>query len=250
MDFSAVFSGLKLSVVKFSKQYEAGRARRPELAPYATTTALLSALKLSSSLSYDDRDAITLALIAEQQSEAHPLWQTLLLAAFEPMLRRLRARVGGGDEIEQAIVVAFLDAIQKLALHHPPSHAALYLRRATERAVFAKLRVERARPEHVSIDEVEVPDPSAFAPDDHAEEIKSTDVMRLALDEASDPELVRMLMATSAGNERLCDYVETTYAALSKSERRTKYLCLQKRRHRLLSRVKALYTKQAATNAA
>ncbi len=243
MGFAIVFEGLKKSVSKYAAVYEAARAEHAPLAAYATVPELLAALNLSSPLAYEERDAITLALIAAQQKKAHPLWPTLLLAAFEPMLRRLRSRIRGVDdeEIEQRIVLAFLEAAQDVALHRPPSRAALHLRCETERAVFASLRSDQvaaeARGMGMAIDRI--PDPRTDELPGDSEPLAAEELKRVVAEEANGEELHDMLLATIGCDEPLRTYIARTRPELSPEEARATYLRLQRQRHRILIRIRA-----------
>lgn len=242
MGFEIVFDGLKKSVSKFAPVYEAARGEHAALAPYATLAELLAALKLSSKITYAERDAITLALIAEQQTKAHPLWPSLLLAAFEPMLRRLRGRVrvAKDEEIEQRIVLAFLEATQRVALHHPPSHAALHLRRETERAVFGAIRRdERTAEAEAKANMDAIPDPRTDETPGEVDTIALDELRQVLADESNGDELYDVLCATLGGDEKLLSYVKRTRPELSPEDRKATYGRLQRQRHRVLVRIRA-----------
>lgn len=240
MEFSMMCPGLKASVVKFRGVYAAAAAKNEALAPYASVDALLDALKMSSPLTPEARDALIVALAAEQQRAPHPLWSTLLLAAFEPMLRRLATRVRGkkDGENEQKVLFAFLEAVQSLP---EGEFAAAHLRRETERRVFRELRGDRRHAEMAEFDEETV---AVRGLDPHAAFVAADDqkrfcamMARIAGSEEGGAELADVLVATSAG-EPLRDYVERKYADASEDDRRLTYGRLQRQRHRALEKLR------------
>ena len=129
-----------------TRRFEQAKARHAALAAYDTLAQLVLALDLSSGVDYGQRDAITRALIAEQQREPHPAWSSALLLAYYPMLSHLRHRVQGdaldGDDLEQTVVSTFLEQIARYPLEYRRDRTCMYLRQETTRAVFG--RVPRA----------------------------------------------------------------------------------------------------------
>ena len=246
MSFAIVFDGLKKSVSKFNAQYAEGHARQSVLTPYPSASELLAALKMSSPLSLEARDAITLALIAEQQRQAHPLWQTLLLAAFEPMLRRLRGRLGRckDGELDQRVVMAFLEAAQEISLIHPPERAAMHLRRATENAVFRGMRSDRREAAHAEFEEESHPcDPHAMS--EQAAALAMKEIAALVAKEGNGEEILKALVATRGGDESLKQYVARTQPELSGAERERVYSRLQQQ---VLRTTKRLRTRLRVTS--
>lgn len=95
-------TAVRTTLAAYPTEYAGGRAAQAALAPYACARDLLAALALSSPLAYEDRDAITLALIAEHQRVAHPLWQSILLVAYEPMLAGVWKRLNDKRDAKPA----------------------------------------------------------------------------------------------------------------------------------------------------
>lgn len=121
------------------------RARTTEAAfkPFESATTLLDALATASELEAGARQALVRALVRQHQGAPHPLWQALLLRAFEPMLLRLRRRDRGSkDDRDQRVLLAFLQAITQLAPSAGPVFIALA--RATARELFRAVRSESA----------------------------------------------------------------------------------------------------------
>lgn len=84
------------------------------------------------------------------------MWPALLMLGFAPMLYRLRKQIGAshGDDGDQRVLVAFIAAIGSVRIEDAGKFAAVALRRAVERTLFAPraVAVEDA-PDTVTFDE-------------------------------------------------------------------------------------------------
>ncbi|MCC6648106.1 MAG: hypothetical protein IT374_21370 [Polyangiaceae bacterium] len=132
--------------------FDDARTREPALAAHASILAVLAVLADASEATYPERDALTRALLAEQQRTPSELWSAALLLAYAPMLTRLRGRLLSSavdrDELDLLVIEAFLEAAQGYPLCvRRPGHTALYLRQDTQRAVFKLLKLEHRRAE-------------------------------------------------------------------------------------------------------
>ncbi|MCC6644566.1 MAG: hypothetical protein IT374_03215 [Polyangiaceae bacterium] len=132
--------------------FDDARTREPVLADHASILSVLAVLADASDATYPERDALTRALVAEQQRAPSPLWTSALMLAYAPMLTRLRGRLMSSavdrDELDLLVVEAFLEAAQAYPLQQRrPGHTALYLRQDTQRAVFKLLKLEHRRAE-------------------------------------------------------------------------------------------------------
>jgi hypothetical protein len=78
----------------------------------------------------------------------HPLWQALLLRAFEPVLYRLCWSVLGEEDGGERVLFAFLLSIDRLHSKEQPVFVAI--QRATARALFGKRR-KATLPERVPL---------------------------------------------------------------------------------------------------
>jgi hypothetical protein len=111
-----------------------------------------------------ERQSLVEALLRRHQKAPHPLWQAMLVAAFEPMLRRMRARGRDSrEDHEQRILLAFLQALAAVRSSGQPIFIAL--RRATVRQLLGALRAEADIGEVVPFDEQS----PAVAPSPHAD---------------------------------------------------------------------------------
>ena len=211
--------------------YEQWRLRQPQLSPYASTEDLLAVARLGSPLSAEARDPLLVALLTELRRTKHTVWQSLLVLACEPMLVRVRRRLGDpktvrfgrsmADDLDQRVFMAFLEAAHSLSVM---SYAARVLRLALERRVFADQRVEH----------------SAFETDEFIEDTYCLDPFEVtAREKAAVAEVARIIeaeggeelrdaiLATRGTDETLRDYVERTYSGRPRAECESAY-------HRLL----------------
>jgi len=200
-------------------------ARRPALVAYASPQAVLEALRADSSRTVEERDAILVALLEELRTTKGAVWQALLVLAFEPMLVRIRTRLGKpvavrfgrsqADDLDQRVLLAFADAAGTLRIK---SHAARALRLAVKRSVFEDEKRER----------------EAFQPDEFDEDAHEGDPFEVTtrekaaanevvgiLDAEGGAELRDMILATRAHGEALRAYVARTQPDRSETQRRT-----------------------------
>ena len=151
MNLSIVLRNLPTIVRRYESTFEQARSIEPALAPHPTMAALVAALSMGSPLPLDNRQELVRALVTLHRSTRHPLWTTLLLHTFHPMLLSLRARDRGSKENRDSrILVAFLQALARTPLAGQPVFIAL--RRATERVVFQAVRAERVHVETELLD--------------------------------------------------------------------------------------------------
>jgi hypothetical protein len=170
---------IRLSLSKHSAEFARGRASQPALASFATPADVVAALALASSVSAQERDAITLALVAEHQRAARPVWQSLLLIAYEPMLGGVWKRLLNKRDAEARLVLAFLESVAQIAVDRPPSLVALHLRHAVERRVFGTGAAAHIEPEILSLKEAR----NERVVESHDAQILASDEMRRLQDE-------------------------------------------------------------------
>jgi hypothetical protein len=200
-----------------ARAYEEARSRHRALLPYASPAEVLSALASTSPLSLPERDVVVSALVAERQRTPHPLWQTLLLVAFEPMLVRLRTRIARSrsDDFDQRVLVAFLGA---LTVVRPGPFLALALRRATERLLFPSLKIARRESQNGLFDERTHP-PDLFSV---ATATSAAEIIRI-IEATGGAELREAMLATRGTDETLRAYVARTHPNATTAERSTAY---------------------------
>jgi hypothetical protein len=240
MDFRDAFQGLRVEIAKHKATFETARGGCAALASYATPGAVVAALAPRSGLTAAERDTLTLALIEQQQRAPHALWQSLLLLAYEPLLRRFLGRLRTGDDQEPAQVVlfAFLRAIANLPVNDPPARIALYLRTSVAEQVFASLRRDR-RAADVEIFDEEAGHGAgeAFRARERVDQM--VEVVR-ALDDQRDCAVATdMVFATLGHGETLLEYVARTLPHATRAERARVYARLRDRRAALVAMLRA-----------
>jgi len=152
MSLSAVLASVPATVRRHEATFQRARAVEPALGRYATASALLEAVTLTSDLSTPERQVLVAAILRRHQDEAHPLWQALLLRAFDILLIAMRWRArGGAEEREQQVLLAFLQAVGRVRTDRPVFAT---VPRAMARALhFAARSGKRAEADHVPLDE-------------------------------------------------------------------------------------------------
>lgn len=127
--------------------FEGGRERHPTLVDYESPEVVLATLKDDRKQTYPKREALSRALLAEYRKTREALWANLLIVGYYPMLSRLRHRLfcDSVDEAElnQLVVVSFLEALSTLKDHECHDRVAMRLAQTTRRKVFNELRSER-----------------------------------------------------------------------------------------------------------
>lgn len=161
--FQQMFDRLRREALspRHVRRFEEARGREPALTGYRCIAAVLATLELDDSDAYSEKDALTRALIAEQQTAPCSLWASALLVAYYPMLSRLRHRIyddvlAEADQ-DQLVVTSFLSVVAEFPLADNPDRITLRLRWMTQRLVFRWVRQELreqkvvmlAEPEHI-----------------------------------------------------------------------------------------------------
>jgi hypothetical protein len=229
-------TSIRTTLTRFHAEHARGRAAHEALAPYDSPADVLVALAFSSRLSHAERDVLTLALITEHQGAGHPLWQSVLLVAYEPMLAGVWKRLFDKRDAESRLVVAFLEAIAKVSLAHPPSQLALHLRHAVERSAFGSTAEARMEPDFVPMEEArkerghESPEAAMLRAD--AERRLAREVKQLFGEDA--PAVLDVLVHARTGREPLVALIAARHPDLSVKQRARLYDELQRMRRRAL----------------
>lgn len=220
MSMRATFEAIKKSLCRSSAAFERGRAKHAVLAAYATPEAACAAVRPGSSLTASERERLLTALVEENQAAPAPLWQALLLVAFEPMLVRLRVKRGAprDEDLDQALLLAFTDGLRAV---RAGAYTILGVRWATEARFAAS---SRAPLETAEYDDDIHAGPQLRAAAD--KQIEASEVIAM-IEARGGRELVEAIVATEVGDEQLTDYVARVYADRDQRERERVY-------HRLL----------------
>jgi hypothetical protein len=217
-----------------ARAYDAARAQHRELAPYASPRDVLRALRPGSSLSDFERDALLVAVLGDHQRAPEPVWQSILLVAFEPMLVRLRKRIHGkrdAEDRDQDVLLGFLEAIRAVRVGPFVVHG---IRWATQAHVFGAVRRDRLERGHAPFDDdrtrVGPPGLPTF------EKVAAAEMMELFEAEGG-KELLEAVVVTEASDEPLSEYVERVYAERSPRERASLYDRLWRARKKVLAEI-------------
>ena len=240
MNLTVAMEGLRNSISRYTKAYAEGRARHAVLQPYPTARAALEALADESPLTPDERGELVLALVTEQQQVGHPVWQAMLVASFERMLRKLRRRMGPDEDedLDQDVLVHFLEAVKTLPPAERIAYPLLTLRRSTARGAYAAARGARQEPEASSFDEETHPcDPFTAATPEGVLEASAAEAERVLREGGGGDELRDVVLATFAGESTLKAYVDRTHGTASDVARAAAYERLRSARRRLRARL-------------
>jgi hypothetical protein len=189
--------------------YQAACLAERLFASYPSARSLFDALSEKSPLPLSERQSLVVALAVRHRATRHPLWQSLLLRAFAPMLLGLRAQTWGGTraDCDQRVLLSFLRAIAVRDVWDGPVF--LFIRQDTVRLLARAARKERVHAKNLSFDEA----PTGCMPSPHvdpapfvaclAHEIASQivrregeDVLRMIVDDETPSEQHARLSAT------------------------------------------------------
>jgi hypothetical protein len=239
--FAEVFAHLAFTARRHEATFQAARCLEGAFAAYPSATALLDALAPASPLSVPERQVAVEVLIRLHQTTGHPLWQALLLRAFEPLLLGLRAKDRGrkGDR-NQRVLTAFLTAIAKLRVDGRPVFVAVG--RAAARTLFQAVRVDSNRLEMVPYDDRARHSLSQATPDPFTACLANEVAAHVAARKGGD-DIVRVL----AGVETVAEQAARLAATASAGEREpVSPMCLYKRRELAIRDLRARLARDAA----
>jgi hypothetical protein len=233
--------------------FDRARERVPAFAAHSSIVSVLAVLSDTSDERYAERDALTLALVCEQQREPSTLWTSALLIAYAPMLLRLRGGLVGNevaaDDLDMLVVEAFLEAVGRLHEPHRPGRTAIRLRRDVRRAVFRALNDERGRLDSAEPfdDELELDGLGAFATTKGGHEVDEDDreeMRRILFERAAlhvSRERLELVAETYLRSEPLNAYVARTRSELDGAARLAEYERLKRDRLRTLKKLRVVF---------
>jgi len=245
------------------RRFDLARGLQPALFRHENVLSVLAAMHDSSELRLPEQEALTRALVAEQQAHPHPFWATVLLAAFHPMLCRLRGRLAGGtvaaEDLDQLVVAAFLEAVAECPVGYQ-RHTVLQLRRLTQRRVFAWLARERRQqatfravdPQQLQLlleQQLFEQDldrrgsgvgPLGTEASDGAECTELVAVLAEHLGSEFDAAWLNMVVATLVHGARLRDLAARAFPDLSPAEQERAYARLKRRHTRTIAALRRL----------
>jgi hypothetical protein len=238
--------------------FDETKKRYAALAEHETPLSVLAVLGDESTRRWAEREAVTRALVTEEQERPHPLWAALLLAAYYPMLSRLRHRIYGNDldpeDFDQLVVSTFLEVVRAFPLADKRDRTAMHLRQITQRRVFRHIREEHASRVLIAPDDVS--DMPPFSPDAwpgspkprrrrhkvRPEPMDCRDAIELLTTRAAHlgQDQIDLVVTTMVRGERLRVYVERTFPDREPDERDRIYQRLKRQRSRTLARLRDL----------
>ncbi len=237
-------------------RFNEAKTRHPALASHQTVYSVLAVLGDDSDRGYAAKEALTRALVAEYQQRPHGFWAAVLLAAYYPMLSRLRGRIFGDavapDDLDQVVVTAFLDVLYAFPLAAKRDRICMYLRQMTQRAVFRHVRevqqeqgrIVCAAPEELTeFGPVEWPEPRGPRGRPTPERGEADALASLLLQSVGHEVCAAKLdlvIATVLRGERLRAYVDRTEAGRPEEDRERIYQRLKRQRTRTLERLQAV----------
>ncbi|MFI5298770.1 MAG: hypothetical protein ACHREM_11795 [Polyangiales bacterium] len=242
---------------RHTTEYQAARAREDALRDCPTVAHALLALERRGDDAYEERGAITRALVREYQRARSPFFASVLTLAFVPMLVALRCRIRtssvSNDELGQRIVAAFVETIAAFPLGAKPTHTALRIRQRTETSVFREFKREKREEEdRTRLEELVAHTPDIGIFDEPARgaghDAEDLDDMSALLREISGDTMatdkVDLVIATCITGEKLFRYARRTHDAASGEPRDRYYERLRKERHRALQKLRPLVSER------
>jgi hypothetical protein len=237
-------------------RFDAARQRHHALAPHASLFSVLGLLTDRSARRDLEKEALVRALIAEQQQHGDPLWSTALLLAFRPLLARLRGRIRCDDvaagELDQMVIVTFLEVVAQLPVGDERPWTLRRLRRTTERRLFSQVRRHRriaARTKLLAPADLDAMcDGAPWGADGSA----VTDVWDVRGDETADlvaflahhagdildDEGIERVIATQVHGEDLREYLTRRHPELAPQALERLYQSVKRRHSRVLARLR------------
>ncbi len=243
--------------------FEEACARHEALGEHTTVMAVLGVLDRDDTNGYAARDAIVRAILHEYQRGVFlggpgqlgvrpTYWTSVLLAAFYPMLSRLRFRIVSrlfdADDLDQLVIESFLDVAKKTS---PTARSSVTrdLRCNTGRLVFNQVRdAEREQRADDDLAEEAVGDPDfiIFSGPRPSNDVNGDEVEPLAEllvahcgTTITSAEL-DLVVATALQGEGIRSYVGRLHPHANDAEREQIYQRLKRQRHRTSLRIRTL----------
>lgn len=246
------------------KLFEMTRKRNTAFANHSTPFSILAVLDDRSTDNYAGKDALTRSLISEQQRATNSLWSAILIAAYLPMLGRLRNKITGNpllpDDLDQVVITTFLQVVQEFPLFKLRNYTCLRLRQRTQRLVFQQLNEERL------VRNLRDPRPIEEIPESSFEQCsiwrqlsrsgksEERDVeveVALLLDYVGDaiaPDKLELIIATTIKGESLRDFIKRSNLGPLDSLNDREFQRLKRQRSRTLAIIRKILTKILSPN--
>ncbi len=254
--FRRLFKDLRAEVraSKHTECFQDARRRHTALARHHTIASVLGILADDGKKPYAEKEALTRALIAEQQVSPSSFWASVLLVAYYPMLSRLRHRIWGdtipAEDLDQLVVTCFLAAVSDYPADGRLDRTALRLRQRTERRVFGVVRREQDERQQVTpvepeiFEELEVerwPEVRDESPRGPRNAMEAADVVSLLVERTGDMldgETFDLVTATIVCGKRIPVFLERLLPDLPSDEKNRVYQRVKRRHSRALKRIR------------
>ena len=254
--FRRMFAGLRAEVrsAQHARRYDDARKRQPALDDHDGIASVLGILADDRAGNYAAKEALTRALIAEQQTRPSAFWAAVVLVAYYPMLSRLRHRIYGdalpSEDLDQLVITSFLSVLAEYPLDEGLDRTAMRLRQRTERQVFRVIRDEQeerqrfrpAEPQH--LEEAEhAPWPETRRNGTRAPRnpIDTADAVTMLVEQAGglmDGETFDLVTATLVCGRRITSYLDRAAPDVDPDERRRIYQRIKRRHSRAMARIR------------
>ena len=234
--------------------FDEARTRHDALDRHTTIASVLGVLDDERRLAYVEKEALTRALVAEQQATPSSYWSAVLLLAYYPMLSRLRHRIYGDSvascDLDQIVITTFLSVVAGFPLKEKNDRIAMHLRQRTQRRVFRMLREDQRRQGVVlladpeELERVEATEWPIAAPTGHRGPRNPSDaatVVSLLVEHGADildGECFDLVTATSICGRRIPDYLQRVAPELDRDDRAREYQRIKRRHSRAIARLR------------
>jgi hypothetical protein len=240
---------------RYARDFEAARRRHNALAGYHTITSVLRVLHDENPSAYPERDALTRALLFEQQHAPSPFWSSALLTAYYPMLSRLRFRIIGDTvlkaDLDQAVITSFLNAVSSVSLTDGTDRIAMRLKSQTQ-TLFLRFVQDVHRHEEAlcfkGFDEFELPEDAAWpdtcddfqsGPRNSRDAAEAISTLLSFAGDATDGETFDFMTVRFICKKHVSVYLQKMLPDLREAERWNLYQKIKRRHSRAMARIRA-----------
>ena len=228
MTIKTLFERLSSELGFLAPVYARRHTEHPTLAAQPSLPDLIELLARGAEEDKPVSSAIVCALLELHQRSPHRLWAAILLHAFRPMLRNTWKKLLGSHREERLalFITAFHEAILRVDPQRDPVRIGMYVRQATRKGVFTKLREEREWQKVGFGEDADLePDPGA---------VETPPVRENLLRQLGLPQAHAELVATLGQHGALLALVRRDHGSLPEAEQSRIYSRLREHRKRIV----------------
>jgi hypothetical protein len=251
MPLKAFFAALSTELALLAPRYDTRRLEHPVLASYRSVDALFAETEPKKhgkkKVVSPEGSAILVALVELHAKTHDRLWGALLLRAFQPMLLNVARHLRGGsrDDRDALLLMSFHEALLRVDPLKDPARIAMYVRQETRRRVF------RALGDELEWQDIGFGTEADLCADPQSPPEPSLLSRRWKASKAVCKGAPPSLLDTAQDRGALSCLVRKGHAELPAKEQARMYRRLQKRRHRLVGRLRErLLQERRSTRAA